>query len=265
MIAKEIMSSNFISIEQDEPISRLIGKFRQSKMTEAVVLAKGKYAGVVGKRKSLKSRLNADKAKVKNLVLHVAVLDGKEEIAKVAELMNSSDVHMLPVVKNGTVEGVVYALDVISQLPDIAREKRISDVMSAKVVSFDENTGVSKAMSVMHLQKIDRAPVVDKHGRVIGVVSVVDLMLKYSIFPPRRAGGKNLKEPTDSPGKPRELSLLPVINEATPNVTTAKKDDRVKLVVSLMESNRISDVIITDENQEPIGIITLKDLLRLFV
>ena len=264
MIANDIVRSDFIKIDKEDTVSRLIGKFRLSKRTEAVVLDGKKYVGIVSKRKMIKSRIRADEAKIKHLTWKVSVLNGSEDIKKVAMLMRNSDVHMLPVVKKGLLKGVVYAIDVVKQLDPETKEKRVSDVVRGRVIAFDENTEVGKVMNVMHLRKIDRAPIVNKRNKLIGVVSISDLLTKYSVFPMKRPGGDNMREAKSSPGKERDLVCLPIINETNPSVVTAASEDRIKAIISLMEENRISDVVIVDEYKEPAAIITLKNLLGLF-
>lgn len=266
MLAKEVMRTDFVKVDKEDVVSKLIGKFRLSKKTEAVVLDKKRYAGIVSKRKMLKSRMRADKTKIKHLLWKVSVLNGGEDIKKVALLMNASDVHMLPVVKQGLVQGVVYAIDVVKQLDNGQKEKRAGDVLRRRIIAFDENTPIGKVINVMHLQKINRAPIVNEQSKLVGIVSIVDLFLKYTMFPMQRPGGKNIRESPfrSSPGKERDLVSLPIMNEVTPDVVTATKQDRIKTMIALMEKNSISDVVIVDGYNEPVGIITIKDLLKLF-
>lgn len=264
MLAKDVVRSDFVKIDKEDTISSLIGKLRLSKKTEAVVLDGKRYAGVVCKKKLIKSRMRVHEEKIRRVVAKPAVLNGGEDIKKVAKLMNASDIHMLPLVKKGIVEGVVYAIDVVKQLDASAKEKRISDILRQEIIAFDENTPVGNIINVMHLRKISRAPIVNEQSKLVGIVSVVDLLLRYSIFPARRPGGKNIREAKSSPGKERDLVCLPIINECTTEVVTASSKERIKTVILLMEKNNISDVVIVDEYNEPTGIITIKDLLKLF-
>ncbi len=264
MISADLIKKDFISIDKEDPISKLIGKFRVSKKAEAIVLDGKKYAGITSKRKMLKSRIRAYEEKVKGLIMKPSVLSGSESLGKTAQLMNSSDVHMLPVVKNNAVKGVVYAIDVLKNLVPVIGEKRVSDVSKGKVISIDEHTSISQTMNIMRMRKIDRAPLVNARNKLSGIVSIVDLVLKYSIFPVKRAGGSRIPESRSTPQKERDSSTIPVIHDATVDVVTVMRDCRIKTVIKLMIENRISDVVVIDEYSQPIGIITFKDLLKLF-
>lgn len=264
MIAKEIMKNSFIKVDKNDTISKLIGKFQVSKKTEAVVLDGKKYAGIVCKRKLLKSGLRAYEEKIRHAVMKPAVLNGGESLEKAAALMYASDVHMLPVVKGNMVKGVVYAIDVLKNLIPIIGEKRISEVSEGKVVAFDQHMEIKKAMKLMRYKKIDRAPIVNGRNKLMGIISIIDLMLKHEMFPIKRSGGKNIRMAVSSPGKQKESSSIYAIHDATLDVVTVMMEDRVKTAIRLMSKNSISDVVIVDEFHTPAGIVTIKDLLKLF-
>ena len=264
MIAKDILKTDFVKIDKEDTISKLIGRLTRAEATEAVVLDGKIYYGVVCKRKLLKSRRNVSEEKVKKIVTKPAVLTGSEDAKKVCRLMYDSDVHILPIVKKGLVEGVVYALDAIKNVDTKEKERKSAMFVKGKVIAFDENTEVSKVMHEMRERKIDRAPIVNKLSKLVGIVSIVDLALKYSIFPMERIGGKNIREAMSSTAKERAIAALPVINEVTTDVVTVEAGDRIKTAIKLMRENNVSCVVIVDEFNEPVGMITIKDILKLF-
>jgi len=264
MIAKNIIKNSFIKVDKNDTISKLIGKFQTSKKHNAIVLDGKNYVGIVSKRKLMKTKIRASEEKIKHILTKPAVLKGGESIEKVAALMYTSDVHMLPVVKNKKVAGVIYAMDVIKALLPKIAEKRVSEVSSGRVVAFDQHMEIKKAMKMMRYKKIDRAPIVNKRNKLMGIISIVDLILKFEMFHGRRQGGKNTSNPLSSPGKQKEAASVYVIHEATIDVVTVMMQDRVKTAVRLMSKNNISDVVIIDPTHIPTGIITIKDLLKLF-
>jgi len=264
MIVKEIMKNNFITIDQNKVISKLIGKFKTSKKHNAIILDGKNYAGIVCKRKLLNAKLRVEEEKIKKILMRPAVLNGDESLEKVASLMNSSDVHILPVVKNKKVTGVVYAIDILKNLLPLIGEKKVSEISKQKCTSFDQHTKINEAMKIMRFKKIDRAPIVNAKHKLMGIISTVDLFLKFSMFPGNRKGGSNISQSLSSPGKEKEASSIYVIHEATVDVVTATMKDRLKIVVKLMSDNKISDVVIVDDSYAPIGIVTIKDILKLF-
>lgn len=53
---------------------------------------------------------------------------------------------------------------------------KVSDYMARKLVTFRPDTNVVEAMGALLDHKISGAPVVDDHGRLVGVLSEVDVM-----------------------------------------------------------------------------------------
>ncbi|MGE0625231.1 MAG: CBS domain-containing protein [Pseudomonadales bacterium] len=53
---------------------------------------------------------------------------------------------------------------------------KVGDYMSRRLVTFNRNDNVISAMAVLLDKKISGAPVVDRHGNLVGMLSEVDLM-----------------------------------------------------------------------------------------
>jgi CBS domain-containing protein len=53
---------------------------------------------------------------------------------------------------------------------------KVKDYMTSKLVTFHEKTNVVEAMGLLLKSKISGAPVVDDEGRMVGILSEVDLM-----------------------------------------------------------------------------------------
>jgi len=156
LIAKDVMRTDFIKVDKEDTISRLIGKFQTTKKSQAVILDGKKYAGIVSKRKMLKSKIKPAEQKIRNIAMKPATLTGGETLEKAASLMNLSDVHMLPVIKAGMVKGVVYAIDLLKGLLPLVGAMKVSDVSRGKVVAFDYHIEVGKAINLMRLRNIDK-------------------------------------------------------------------------------------------------------------
>jgi CBS-domain-containing membrane protein len=67
---------------------------------------------------------------------------------------------------------------------------RVRDVMTQDVVTVDEHAAFKEVAGLLTERRVSALPVLDADGRVVGVVSEADLMLKEE-FPEghRRAGG----------------------------------------------------------------------------
>ena len=94
--------------------------------------------------------------------------------------------------------------------------------------------------SKMDKLQIGSIIIVDKNGNLSGIVSRTDLVKSYAnIF-----GGKYL-----------------VRDFMTKKLVTCRKTDSIKLALDLMNQNKVSRLIVTDENGLPIGLISTNTFL----
>ncbi len=62
-----------------------------------------------------------------------------------------------------------------NKLADLANIK-VKDAMLKEIIAVDEETGLAEAAHIMITQKIRRLPVLDKQGRVVGIVARQDVI-----------------------------------------------------------------------------------------
>src|SRR4029453_2921203 len=67
--------------------------------------------------------------------------------------------------------------------------RRVRDVMTREVVTVDEQESFKELAALMAECRVSALPVLDEGGRVVGVVSEADLLLKEE-FPEGPAGGR---------------------------------------------------------------------------
>jgi CBS domain-containing protein len=91
-----------------------------------------------------------------------------------AQLLDQHRISGLPVVDEGNdIIGIVTEADIISK---VDREGlRVSDIMSHKVTSVNEETPVSEIALLLTERKIKRVPVV-QDGKLVGIVSRADIV-----------------------------------------------------------------------------------------
>ena len=265
MTAEKLMSKDFVKVDVDDTVSILLGRLRKSKKHNAVVLRNKRFAGVVNRRKMLQSKIRVDEEKVRRLLKRISVLKPKDDDLTIARKMAFSDVHMLPVVDAEKIPvGVVYAMDVAKLLPELQLHRKLGGFVKQRIVAFREDDSVGKAINTMRLKKVQHAPVVDKTGKLTGVLAAIDVLEKYNRFPRKRPGGKqSRKTPKNALEKEKTLVKLPISNFANTSVVSAHKNETVRKALKLMRKNNISDVIIVNDFDEPVGIITMKDIIDL--
>jgi CBS domain-containing protein len=154
--------------------------------------------------------------------------------------------HIVVTVKNIPV-GIVTERDINRFLGDdktvhALDEIPIKHVMQKNVISITDGTEdhFDQCAARMETFKIGSVVLVNDDGELIGIVSRTDLTKSYaSVF-----GGKYL-----------------VKNFMNKKVVTCRRTDSLKFALSLMNKNQVSRLVVTDENGNPVGLISTNTLL----
>ncbi len=131
----------------------------------------------------------------------------------------------------------------------------VKDWMTKKVITVGPHTSTPDAGHLMRLNKIRRLPVVDKKGKVIGIVTRSDI---------REA----------SPSDATTLSVwelnyllakLQVADIMTKNPVTIHPDNTLMTAAKLLYKNKIGALPVVDDNNVIQGILTESDIFRVFI
>jgi CBS domain-containing protein len=196
-------------------------------------------------------------------------------IAEVMDLLLGREVKAVPVVdKAHHVVGIISDGDLTSrggalahlsaakrldretlaaQLAEIHRAgKTAREVMTARVVTIRDDTALAHAATLMAEHGLKRLPVVDRGGRLTGLLSRFDVLSSLvSIQPPA------------SIGAPMPQGSVQTVGEVmNPNVPTLPLDADLAEVVEKMVTSELKRVIVTDETGRAVGIINDGDLVE---
>lgn len=192
----------------------------------------------------------------RRLVREEGIFSGGSAGSAVAGLLKSQIVHAL---KPGQV-GVVLLPDTGSRylskfyddnwmrengfLPDDRSLVTVGDVLKRKLgQELIKVTNTARMTDVVQLMKsydVSQIPVVDGDGRLVGIVTEVDL-LDHLIH------AEHVHDP--------EETITPMIN---PNVVSVAPSDSLETVLGAFERGRVITVI---ENDQPVGILTKIDVI----
>ena len=141
-----------------------------------------------------------------------ALTDPSTTIAQAARTMRDDDLGCLLIGRNEQVFGIVTDRDIVVRAlangTNPTRE-RVCDVMSSEVLSCFEDQPVENVAKIMAEHSVRRLPVLDRRGRLTGVVSLSDV----------RGGALRKKKPyavtfykhlTDSSGTLHEVPIRTV-------------------------------------------------------
>ncbi|MFQ3631746.1 CBS domain-containing protein [Roseiflexus sp.] len=130
----------------------------------------------------------------------------------------------------------------------------VRDWMSQPPICISDSTTLPEARRLMHRYRVRRLPVLDRDGRLVGIVTEGDInrisdsqahdMRQYNLY--------------------HRVVDLPVRDFMTRTVITVGPDDPVIAVAQLLLHHRIGGVPVIDEGRV-IGVITESDLFRRMV
>jgi len=129
------------------------------------------------------------------------------------------------------------------------------DVMQTEVLALNESDSLLEVHQFFVRHDITGAPVVNHDGRLVGVVSIRDLIRSYASL---SVDLDHLRE---------GLSEIPVSEVMTRDPICVAPDSPIKEVVALIRKHRIHRVLVaspgTEDRLEIAGIISLFDLVSL--
>lgn len=128
---------------------------------------------------------------------------------------------------------------------------RADQIMTTPVVSIDVEESARKAAELMVQHQIKRLPVVDAQGKLVGLVSRLDVLRSVEFH----AGGQEVQA-----AAPRGGSSIAELLE--PNVPTVAPEATLEAVMAALETHHQRRVLVVDGRQQVLGIITDGDLLR---
>jgi CBS domain-containing protein len=148
------------------------------------------YKGVVGLESFIETLIkNSPERFAKDvsgiMTKDVVTCSPEDDVDKIWRLMNETRFAGLPVVKNGKLIGIVTQKDLLQTgkaLPGFESKKgrfrdspRISSVMQTNLVAVAPSTKAIRVAKVMVSKDIGRVPVVDKNGKLLGIVDREDI------------------------------------------------------------------------------------------
>jgi len=111
------------------------------------------------------------------IIRDVVTVRPDQTVGEAIAIMREHDISGLPVVDDeGKLVGIVTARDVRFAKPGL----KVSDVMtgSEKLVKVSEDITLEEAKEILQEHRIEKLPVVDDEGRLKGLITVKDIMLR---------------------------------------------------------------------------------------
>ena len=130
----------------------------------------------------------------------------------------------------------------------------VRDRMTERPITVNEDTPVDRALRLMRDEKVRRFPVLDKRGKLVGIVSEKDLLY----VSPSPATSLSMYE------IPYLLSKIKVRDTMAKDVISVAEDTPLEEAARIMADNKIGGLPVTRDGKL-VGIITETDLFKVFL
>ncbi len=145
---------------------------------------------------------------------------------------------------------------------------KIKDFMTKKLVLVEHNLTVKEFTRLMQSKKITGAPVVDDDGKIIGIVSVTDMIKRSNYVNKELSLREDCYEIDPTTGLvevhkyyTEELFEKPISCLMTKDIISLSPNDDISKAIKIFLDTPIHRILIM-ENGKALGIISTKDTIR---
>lgn len=259
MKVKDIMSKKIISLSPDDNVSDLISLIERYKFREIPIVYKKRLKGIIYSKDIVKKGItNPTKVKINRIMrFPPATVSPEQDLEDAANLIFKTGLRALPVIDKDKVIGMVSMHDIIEV---VAKTKAFRQTLAETVMSFPEvvtyDNDIGKARILMREKNISRLPVVDKERKLLGIVTIFDLL--KAVKPRERMGFYSMAAEKET------IMGVPVTTIMNKTAVTVDKRESLNGIANLMSRYK-TDGIVVVEDGIPVGIVTTKDLLEFYI
>ena len=144
---------------------------------------------------------------------------------------------------------------------------KVRDLMTREVVSVRRETPVNEVARLMHRHGISGVPVMGGDGRLAGIVTELDLIVRSGrldmpVFLQIFDASIPLELPGHLGSRMRHILGTRAEDVMTPEVHTVGPEAEVEDLVDLMVRRRVNPVPVIEEDGSLAGIVSRSDLIR---
>lgn len=140
----------------------------------------------------------------------------------------------------------------------------ITDAMTRSVTTIPPEASLKDAAEMFDMRGIGGAPVVGSDGRVEGVITETDIVLKERGVVPRRGWLRSLVQPAADADVAAKVEARTVADAMSAPAITANARTTIADVADMMIEHGVNRLPVLDDDDKLVGIITRHDLVRAF-
>lgn len=112
-------------------------------------------------------------------IREVVIAKAKDSVYKTAQLMRDLSVRTVVITENRHPTGILTDRDITIRVVAEGRDPHktlIKEVMSARLLTIRESAGIGDGIRIMRSRGVRRLPVIDPEGKLVGIVTLDDLI-----------------------------------------------------------------------------------------
>ena len=150
----------------------------------AIAMAREGGIGIIHKNLPPESQA-AEVEKVKRaeywIINNPITISSKDNLARTRALKKEFNINSFPVVDNGKLVGIVTNRDMLFE-DDLSREVLHIMTPRSELVTVEKEVSYKEALEILHKNRIEKLPIVDKDGMLKGLITITDIQNKQK-FP----------------------------------------------------------------------------------
>lgn len=147
-----------------------------------------------------------------------------------------------------------------------AENLRVETLMSQPVTTTRPDASLADAAHLLVTHKISGLPVVNHENKLVGLITEADFLSTLGV--PTHGAGRGLWHTVESLFKPHTESVVEaegcVADLMVVDVVTVPPRLALHEALDIMKKNRVKRVIVVDDRNTVVGVVTRSDLVRVF-
>lgn len=269
--AEEIMNKEPLTAQNDQSLASIKDTMEDEEIRAIpVVDSKGGLEGVIGYRDLIRFiQFNPERTKLNKVMHQPPEFDADESLVELCDLRINSGRKLLVHTSGDKLKGVIgdqEFLEAFSNAEEI-EDVGTKDIHTYDLINVFEQDSLEEARHIMLDNNVSRLPVLDKNGKLTGILHSTDLLQTMVSRQAPDSGGTSggrsgSNEVNIAGGNEKDrMSEIPVSELMQQNVFTADEHMKGDKAIQQMIENETHEIIFVDDRY-PESIVAVKDFIE---
>ncbi|MBX0287453.1 CBS domain-containing protein [Haloarcula salinisoli] len=254
MDISDIATREFVEVDANKRLGKVRAIFERENPKGIIVTEDGEYVGIITQKQLVQSHVEDD-AKAGAMVRSAPKVERTADVRKVARVLVEGGTKVAPVFQGEELWGIITEDAILEAVIENLDALTIEQIYTEDVITVREDTNVGQIVNLLRKHSISRLPVLDETEGLTGMVTrhdIVDVVVR----------DMNKATRGDRSGEIERVLDMPVYDIMNSPVETADPSDSVRDAVSRMLEHDFAGLVVTDDVNHVIGIVTKTDVLR---